>query len=60
MEMVVKHFDELSTKELSEYYSGPDWKADFALDEEGLLPGDLKRGVLSEDGFMIRLSVTEN
>ena len=38
-------------KELSEYYSGPDWKADFALDEEGLLPGDLKRGVLSEDGI---------
>ncbi len=38
-------------KELSEYYSGPDWKADFELDEAGLLPGDLKRGVLSEDGI---------
>ncbi len=38
-------------KELSEYYSGPDWKADFALDEAGLLPKDLKRGVLSEDGI---------
>ncbi|WP_081664753.1 GNAT family N-acetyltransferase [Butyrivibrio sp. FCS006] len=38
-------------KELSEYYTGPDWKADFALDEDGLLPKDLKRGVLSEDGI---------
>ena len=38
-------------KELSEYYSGPDWKADFALDEAGALPADLKRGVLSEDGI---------
>ena len=36
---------------LSEYYEGPDWKADFALDEAGALPADLKRGVLSEDGI---------
>ena len=36
---------------LSEYYEDPDWKADFALDEEGALPVDLKRGVLSEDGI---------
>ena len=34
-----------------EYYSGSDWKNDLALDEEGLLPGNLKRGVLSEDGI---------
>ena len=26
------------------------WKQDFADDEAGLLPPDLKRGVLSEDG----------
>ena len=26
------------------------WKEDFLLDEKGLLPKDLKRGVLSEDG----------
>ena len=38
-------------KKLDEYYSGQDWKDDFALDEDGLLPKDLKRGVLSEDGI---------
>ena len=36
---------------LEEYYSGRRWKADFKLDEEGKLPSDLKRGVLSEDGL---------
>ncbi len=35
---------------LEDYYSSRDWKDDFALDEEGKLPQDLKRGVLSEDG----------
>ena len=34
---------------LSEYYSGKEWKQDYADDEAGLLPKDLKRGVLSED-----------
>ena len=37
-------------KKLDEYYSSQDWKDDYALDEERLLPKDLKRGVLSEDG----------
>ena len=36
---------------LSDYYGSPDWFADLALDEEGLLPPGLKRGVLSEDGI---------
>ena len=36
---------------LSDYYAGPGWKADFELDEQGLFPADLKRGVLSEDGL---------
>ena len=36
---------------LETYYSGPEWKADFEADEAGLLPADLKRGVLSEDGI---------
>ena len=31
------------------YYTGEDWKQDFADDEAGLLPDSLKRGVLSED-----------
>ena len=33
------------------YYSGDEWKADFRSDELGLLPQDLKRGVLSEDAI---------
>lgn len=37
-------------KELSDYYDRRQWKKDFADDERGLLPKDLKRGVLSEDG----------
>ena len=38
-------------RELETYYTGEDWKQDFADDEAGLLPSDLKRGVLSEDGL---------
>ena len=36
---------------LNTYYGSSDWKQDFAADEQGLLPPDLKRGVLSEDGI---------
>ena len=43
-------------KKLDEYYSDQDWKDDFALDEDGLLPKDLKRGVLSEDAIWNLLS----
>ena len=42
--------------ELSKYYSGELWKQDFAADETGKLPPDLKRGVLSEDGIWNLLS----
>ena len=38
-------------RELEEYYTSDLWKQDFADDEAGLLPKDLKRGVLSEDGI---------
>ena len=37
--------------ELSKYYGSELWKQDFAADEAGNLPPDLKRGVLSEDGI---------
>lgn len=37
-------------EELSDYYGSELWMADFEADEAGLLPQDLKRGVLSEDG----------
>jgi len=35
---------------LTQYYEGGQWLQDFQLDEAGLLPEKLKRGVLSEDG----------
>ena len=38
-------------KKLEEYYTGKYWKIDRNLDEEGKIPKDLKRGVLSEDGI---------
>ena len=38
-------------KELEDYYTNPEWKADYAADEAGLLPAGLKRGVLSQDGI---------
>lgn len=36
---------------LTEYYESEEWKQDFADDENGKLPHELKRGVLSEDGI---------
>ena len=36
---------------LSAYFEGPLWREDFGADEAGLLPQDLKRGVLSEDAI---------
>ena len=37
--------------ELDAYYGSDEWKQDLADDEKGLLPSDLPRGVLSEDGI---------
>ncbi len=34
---------------LTRYYEDGLWLQDYALDEKGLLPQDLKRGVLAED-----------
>ena len=42
--------------ELSKYYCSELWKLDFAADEAGNLPPNLKRGVLSEDGIWNLLS----
>lgn len=36
---------------LESYYTSSAWKEDYEADEAGLLPQDLKRGVLSEDGI---------
>ena len=50
MQQVEKGSTELR-EVLSDYYTSPAWKRDFAADEAGLLPKDLTRGVLSEDGI---------
>ena len=36
---------------LDEYYGSEAWRQDYADDEAGLLPDNLSRGVLSEDGI---------
>ena len=41
---------------LSAYYGSDEWRKDYADDEAGLLPKNLKRGVLSEDGIWNLLS----
>ena len=41
---------------LSDYYNSKEWRQDYEADEAGLLPKDLKRGVLSEDGVWNLLS----
>ena len=53
LEAALEDFAELQPdiEALEAYYDGPDWRADFEADEAGLLPKDLKRGVLSEDGL---------
>ena len=38
-------------KQLNEYYTSKSWKEDYEADEQGNLPSDLKRGVLSQDGL---------
>ena len=47
-------------RELSAYYGSNDWKQDYADDELGLLPNDLKRGVLSEDAIWNLLEDSRN
>ena len=53
LEQSIADFKEYQAKihELEAYYTSPQWKADFALDEDGKLSKGLKRGVLSEDGI---------
>ena len=52
METALEHYEAVQEdiRILNEYLGSEEWKADFAADEAGLLPADLKRGVLSEDG----------
>ncbi|MBQ9374858.1 MAG: DUF4298 domain-containing protein [Ruminococcus sp.] len=34
---------------LENYYSSGDWREDYNADEAGMIPADIKRGVLSQD-----------
>lgn len=45
--------------ELTAYYEGGQWLRDYELDEQGLLPPDLKRGVLAQDAVYDFLSGME-
>lgn len=36
---------------LSDYYENGEWLLDYELDDQRLLPPELKRGVLSQDGL---------
>ena len=45
-------------RDLAAYYGSEAWKQDYADDEAGRLPQDLKRGVLSEDGIWNLLEET--
>ena len=47
-------------EELSAYYGSKDWFADYDADRAGLLPKDLKRGVLSEDAIYDLLAQYRN
>lgn len=50
-------------KSFLQYYEDGQWLSDFELDEQGKLPRDLKRGVLSEDGvynFLTDLDATND
>ena len=46
-------------EQLTTYYEGGQWLQDYRLDEQGLLPPDLKRGVLSQDAVYLFLDGRE-
>lgn len=46
-------------RELIQYYDNGQWLRDYELDEKGLLPQNLKRGVLSEDAVYNWLSAIQ-
>ena len=50
------NIDEALKRKLIRYYEGIGWTLDYSLDEAGMLPKDLKRGVLSQDGVYDLLS----
>lgn len=49
-----EHYEDYQN--LVNYYYSDDWTRDFDEDNRGLIPVDIKRGVLSEDGIYNVLS----
>ena len=46
---------------LMQYYESGQWLEDYQLDEQGLLPPGLKRGVLSQDAvYNFLMEISEN
>ena len=46
--------------ELIAYYEGGLWLKDYEMDEKGLIPNSVKRGVLSEDGVYNLINEYQN
>ena len=53
METALEHYETVleDIRILDNYLGSDEWQEDLAADEAGVLPSDLKRGVLSEDSI---------
>ncbi len=53
LEQMIAEFEDFQPeiKKLEAYYTGQQWKDDYAMDEAGCFPEELRRGVLSQDGI---------
>lgn len=53
LERMIAEYEEFQTEigRLEAYYTSQQWKDDYAMDEAGAFPEELKRGVLSQDGI---------
>ena len=60
-----KSFDNFNEEEkamlvcLTEYYEGGQWLKDYEADEQGLIPSDVKRGILAQDTLYVFLQGDE-
>ena len=51
LSLALEKYEKMEKKyyKLEDYYGGSDWRIDFEADEAGLIPTEIKRGILSED-----------
>lgn len=61
LETAISEFEALKPDiaHLASYYESDGWKKDFEDDEAHILPQNLKRGVLSEDGIYLLLDAVK-